>query len=94
MDDDPHVTGIEMVSYPAQENTYGLGEIIEFAATFNHPVDVHGYVLMGFFMGGEWKGAEYQRGTDTLVFGYTVQPEDRDNTGISVHDGYVDSDGR
>ncbi len=95
-DDDPHVTKIEMVSLPARGDTYGLGETIEFAATFNNPVDVEGYVVMGFWMGGQWKGGLYQRGsgTDTLVFAYTVQPEDLDDDGIKVHDGYIDQDGR
>ena len=95
-DDDPHVTSIEMVSSPARGYTYGVGEVIEFAATFNNPVDVHANVLMGFFIGEDWKGARYQRGsgTETLVFAHTVQPEDRDANGVSVHDGYVDRDGR
>ncbi|MCE2502128.1 MAG: hypothetical protein J4G13_14910 [Dehalococcoidia bacterium] len=95
-DDDPHVTKIEMVSLPARGDTYGLGETIEFAATFNNPVDVEGYVVMGFWMGGQWRGGLYQRGsgTDTLVFAYTVQPEDLDDDGIKVHDGYIDQDGR
>ncbi len=95
-DNDPGVKSIDMVSSTARRDTYRLGETIEFAATFNHPVDVHGHPLMGFFMGDQWKGAKYQRGsgTDTLVFGYGVQPEDRDENGISIHDGYIDTDGR
>ena len=95
-DDDRHVTKIEMVSEPARGDTYGLGETIEFSATFNNPVDVDGYVVMGFWMGGQWRGGLYQRGagTDTLVFAYTVKPEDRDVDGIKVHDGYIDQDGR
>ena len=96
IDDDPHVTGIEIISSPARIDTYGLGETIEIAVTFNHPVEVDGKPLMGFWMGGQWKGAQYQRGsgTDTLVFSYTVQPDDIDTNGISVHDGYRDSSGR
>ena len=95
-DNDPHVTKIEMVSAPARGDTYGLGETIEFSATFNNPVDVDGYVVMGFWMGGQWRGGLYQRGsgTDTLVFAYTVQPEDLDDDGIKVHDGYIHQDGR
>ena len=95
-DNDPGVQSIEIVSHPARWNTYGLGETIEFAVIFNHPVDVEGDVMMDFYIGEEEKGARYQRGsgTDTLVFAYTVQPEDRDDDGISVPDGYVDSDCR
>ncbi len=91
----PDVTKIEMVSLPARGDTYGLGETIEFSATFNNPVDADGYVVMGFWMGGRWRGGLYQRGsgTDTLVFAYTVKPEDRDD-GIKVHDGYIDQEGR
>ena len=73
-----------------------MGETIEFAATFNHSVDVNGNVLMGFFMGREWTGAKYRHGSGTnrLLFAYSVQPDDRDDNGISVHGGYIDKDGR
>ena len=47
-------------------------------------------------IGSHWEGARYRRGsgTDTLVFGHEVKQGDLDGNGISVHDGYVDSDGR
>ncbi len=61
-DDDPHATNIEVVSSPALGDTYGVGEVSEFAATFNHPVDVHGNVLVGFIIGEDWKGARYPAG--------------------------------
>ena len=95
-DESPYVTGIRMVSSPAKGDTYGVGEVMEFAATFNEQVNVSGGVLMGVYIGDRWDGAWYKRGsgTDTLVFGYEVKPQDRDNDGISVHNGYVDRNGR
>ena len=38
-----------------------------------------------------WRGAQYQEGsgTNTLVFGYTVQPHDLDADGISVGGSYI-----
>ena len=95
-DDDPHVTGIEMVSSPARGQTYGLGEVIEFAAIFNNPVEVQGDVWMGLFVRKQWYGARYLRGsgTDTLVFSHTVRPEDRDENGVRVHNGFIDGDGQ
>ena len=97
IDDDPQITGIEMVSKPLlSRDTYGPGETIEFAATFNAEVEVRGSALIGVYIGDRWDGAWYQRGsgTDTLVFGYTVTPEDLDENGVSVHNGYVDQNGR
>ena len=94
--DDPNVTNLQMVSKPAKGDTYGVGEQIEFAATFNTPVQVTGGVLMGFYIGDRWDGAWYRRGsgTNTLVFGYEVKPQDRDTDGIHVHNGYIDNNGR
>ncbi len=96
IDDDPQITGIEMVSKPLSRDTYGPGETIEFAATFNAEVEVRGSALIGVYIGDRWDGAWYQRGsgTDTLVFGYVVKPEDLDENGVSVHNGYVDRNGR
>ena len=96
IDDDPHITGIEIVSKPLAGDTYGMGDTIEFAATFNAEVEVNGNALMGFYIGDRWEGAWHQRGsgTDTLVFGYTVKGDDVDEDGVSVHNGYVDRNGR
>ena len=95
IDDDLVVESIEMVSAPRVDDTYGLGETIEFAADFAHEVEVRGHVVMGLWVGGNWRGATYRRGSgsDRLIFGYEVQPEDTDGDGISVHDGYVEDSG-
>ena len=57
-------------------------------------MDVDGTPSLGMWAGG-WKAANYLRGsgTDTLVFGYTVKPEDRDGNGISMDGGYQDRNG-
>ena len=95
IDDDLRVNSIEMVSVPSIGDTYGLGETIEFAANFSHNVEVRGHVVMGLWVGGKWRGATYRRGSgsDRLVFGYEVQPDDADGDGIWVHAGYVEGNG-
>ena len=91
IDDDPNITEVEVTSSPARDDTYGVGETIEISATFSTNVDVDGTPSLGMWAGG-WKAANYLRGsgTDTLVFGYTVKPEDRDANGISMDGGYQD----
>ena len=95
VDDDLSITGIEMVSSPSLWGAYGLGETIEFATTFSHQVEVQGGVAMGLWIGEDWRGATYLSGSgsDRLVFGYEVQPDDFDGDGVSVHSGYVEDDG-
>ena len=92
----PTVQKIDIVSSPERGDTYGAGEVIEIAATFNQDVDVDGAVLMGLYVGDRWEGAWYQSGSGTrkLVFGYEVKPADRDDDGIHMVGGYVDSSGR
>ena len=43
-----------------------------------------------------WRGAWYKSGsgTDTLVFGYTVKPSDRDDNGLTISNGGIDNDGK
>ena len=93
--DDFHVTGIEVISSPSKRDTYGLGETIEFAVNFSHEVEVQGHVVLGFWIDGKWQGATYRSGSGSnrLVFGYEVQPEDSDSDGISVSDGYMEANG-
>ncbi len=84
----PHVTGEEMVSTPINGDTYRVGDVIEFAITFSGKVDATG-AGTGMTLSGDYKTARYRRGagTETIVFGYTVKPEDSDTNGISVRDG-------
>ena len=94
IDDDPNITDVEVSSSPARDDTYGVGETIEISATFSTVVDVNGTPSLGMWAGG-WKAAKYLRGSgsDTLVFGNTVQSGDRDGNGISMDGGYQDSNG-
>ena len=95
IDDDPNITEVEVISTPARGDTYGVGETIEISATFNTAVDVNGTPALGMWAGG-WKAANYHHrsGDDTLVFGYTVRPEDRDTDGIVMDGGYQDENSR
>ena len=96
VDDDPNITGIEVISDPARDNnTYGVGETIEIEATFSTSVDVDGNPGLGLSVGSNWRSASYLRGSgsDTLVFGYTVKADDRDSDGIKMDGGYQDSSG-
>ncbi len=69
---DLYVTQINMVSTPSSGDIYRIGETIEFSATFNTEVEVEGTVNMGFYIGDQWKGANYRRGSGTkdLAFEY------------------------
>ena len=96
IDDDPNITHIDIISEPARDNdTYGVGEVIEIEATFSTDVDVDGNPGLGLWVGSNWRSAGYSRGSgsDTLVFGYTVQSGDSDCDGISMDGGYKDSSG-
>ena len=95
IDDDPNITEVAVTSSAGRDNTYGLGETIEISATFSTAVDVNGTPSLGFWVGGTWKAANYLRGSgsNTLVFGYTVKPEDMDDNGISMDGGYQDRNG-
>ena len=72
-----------MVSTPADDDTYGVGEIIQFQVTLSAAVDVVGEVVMGTYVGDWWRGATYRSGSGTnkLIFGYKVQSADMEMTG-------------
>ena len=96
VDDDPNITGIDIISTPARDSTYGIGETIEIEATFSTSVDVDGNPGLGLWVGSNWQSASYLRGSGTnrLVFGYSVRSADRDSDGIRMDGGYQDSNGR
>ena len=96
IDDDPNITDISLISDPARDGTYGVGETIEIEATFSTRVDVDGDPSLGLQVGSNWQSASYLRGSGTnkLVFGYTVRSADRDSNGIGMDGGYQDSNGR
>ena len=94
IDDDPNITEVAVTSSAGRDNSYGLGETIEISATFSTSVEVNGNPALGLWV-GTWKGASYLRGSgsNTLVFGYTVKSDDRDDNGISMDGGYQDRNG-
>ena len=77
---------MEIVSSPASDNTYRIGESIDVDITFDNSVDVvdeniAASLWFGETNGGEGsarRGAYYQdgSGTDTLRFSYQVRPGD------------------
>ena len=87
----PVGTGMEITSDPAAGDTYRFGETIDIALTLIAPVDVEGAKNLNAPVGGAWRGPVYKSGsgTNTLVFGYTVQTRDLDTNGISVENSYV-----
>ena len=97
VDGRPYAKRVKVISSPSDGwEAYRANQVIEFEMGFDIDVEVHGQVLMGFYMGQGtegWRDATYTRGsgTDTLVFAYTVQPDDADADGISIALGVPDS---
>ena len=96
IDDDPNITDVRIISTPARDETYGVGESIRFRATFSRAVEVDGNPALGLWVGSNWRSAGYLWGSGTkrLVFGYTVKSEDSDTDGVKMDGGYQDRDGR
>ena len=86
----PAISGVEVTSTPQADpsnDTYGLGEDIEFTVEFSEAVDVTGDVPFGFSLSGTGViRAPLVRGngTDELVFAYTVRSGDVDDEGIFI----------
>ena len=81
------------------QTAYTAGDDILITAKFNHPVttvnpdtgEETDYAGLHLNIGENRRVANVVRGdgTDTLIFGYTVQAEDVDANGISVEDGWA-----
>ncbi len=94
VDGRPYVQRARFISSPAGgRGVYRANEVVELAFTFDTRVVVDGDVSIGLYLGLEnynWGEAErragYLRGSgsDTLVFGYTIQPGDTDPKGIGL----------
>ena len=80
------VTGLAIVTKPANGTAYGAGERIEIAATFTRAVAIRGMPEIRLDMGGEDREARYESGAGTslLLFAYTVKDTDSDADGVSV----------
>ena len=80
---------------------YTTGDVILITARFNHPVTAVNpatgvradYAGLYLQVGENRRVAKVVRGdgTDTLIFGYTVQPDDIDLDGVSVESGSADT---
>ena len=99
--DTARVTGADVTSSPASDNTYGTGEMIQFTVTFNQDVTVTGTPEFEFCLGSSGAGScevgmpppTRRRapllsgsGTTALVFSYTVVAGDMDDNGIWAGD--------
>ena len=97
-DDAPEIVNVEIVSSPADRYAYRAGEAIDIAVDLDQKVDAEGTPLMALFLGdgdeSTWRGASYHSGSGSrsLVFRYTVKPEDMDTDGISVGAAAVSDD--
>ena len=78
--------GVQIITLPrAATDTYGLGEEIRIAVTFDDPVEVVGAPHFEINIAGD-KVAALKRGSGTseLVFAYTVQAGDAEPNGIWI----------
>ena len=79
--------GIAITSSPGTDKTYGLGDKIQVTVTFNETVTVTGTPTLTLIIGTENRNADYTRGSGTanLIFEYTVQSDDVEDTdGVSI----------
>lgn len=97
VDGRPRVEHVGVISTPPDGwEAYRAGQTIEIALDFDTDVVVEGEVGLALYVGlvsdnwaEAWREAGYLRGsgTDTLVFGYTVEPGDLDIRGIAIPHG-------
>ena len=98
-DDAPEITSVDIITSPVDGYAYRAGDSIDFAVNLDSEVDVEGKPLLSLCIGDEddstWRGARYLTGSgsQSLVFRYRVQREDRDDDGISVSTAAVGDDG-
>lgn len=86
------ITDVAIVSSPVHGDTYREGEALEVQLTYEESMVVEGDVGVSIYVGdvnGSWRGARYDRGAGTtrLVFSYTVQRTDVDESGFTVSAG-------
>ena len=87
VDPTARLTDVAVISNPAISDTYGMGETIEIAVTFNDEAVAAADTDFVISVGGKRRaGLLRGSGTKTLVFGYTVQAGDTDGNGIWIGD--------
>lgn len=101
-DDAPWIKYAEVSSRPVKDDKYRAGENIDVTLAFDREVEVSGSPLVSIYLGDEdvqsdetRRGAQYHSGSGTryLTFRYAVEAADRDDDGLSVGAGEMDSDG-
>ena len=81
----PGVRDISLVSSPARDATYGLGETVEVVVEFDRPVAAAGQPQVALTIGTQTRHATLSAWSrQSLYFSYTVQEADRDEDGISI----------
>ena len=85
------VTRISFTGAPAANRSYATDERIRIKVKFDRVVTVTGEPYVNLQVGAQQRPAAYQRGSgsQSLVFMYRVQLDDRDRDGISVPAGAV-----
>ena len=87
------VNGVQIVSRPAEGDTYGAGEEIEVQVGLVEPAEVTGSPTLALRVGSQVRQVEWAsqgvtgscgEGYTTLVFRYIVQADDRDVDGIDI----------
>ena len=80
---------IRIVSTPVANSTYGMGEQIRVEVNFDERVYVTGDLKLVLAIGDHPREATLAGGnrTNTLTFRHVVQPDDRDDDGISIATG-------
>lgn len=86
IDGRPRVTAASFTSSPASDGVYRSGETIEATLVFDQAMEVDGDVTIPMTVGDAEVDASYRTGsgTDTLVFGYEVGDDDRDDDGVAL----------
>ena len=84
----PRVTNVAVTSTPVLEtDTYGAGERIEVSVTFSEAVDATSDTDFELNVSDDKSAPLVDgSGTETLVFGYTVAPDEEDDNGIWIGD--------
>ena len=81
----PAVERITIISYPASEDTYELGEVVSVRVEFDGAVQATGDPQVALIVGTRTRYAAFSGwGRDSLYFRYTVQEGDLDQDGIGI----------
>lgn len=81
----PTISSVALDSDPGDDGTYGVGDKVEVAVTFDEGMAVTGSPQIELDVGGTTRYASFDRVDDEVVFfGYTIAEGDTDADGISI----------